>query len=319
MNFVATIGAYTLGIGIGQQNMAVITLGAVWTLMGTVYELHNLNKEDWYMTLFIPSDHTVAIIMASTSFKSNALGLASELKTTKEDAGQEIMYELMAHRLTEDIDIMDMATSKLITFARKAVRKAHFDAIKTQQLNEVSSNTIDIENIADNVPLLDRYDIDNDTFNTIVGTFHSTQYELVGWLLTHGEEKTKEHFGDTPMRFNQKMKRLLKYVDAHKATFEANLEMSKDKDMKQVVEDINQFFRLYEADPYLISNLSITEYFEEHQDTLAFTLALDKVHYQGKLFDDWRHYPERTEFLLELNNQQQVLLAKLYPKTAWVS
>lgn len=46
MNFVATIGAYTLGIGIGQQNMAVITLGAIWTLLGTVYELHNLNKEN---------------------------------------------------------------------------------------------------------------------------------------------------------------------------------------------------------------------------------------------------------------------------------
>ena len=46
MNIVVTIGAYTLGIGIGQQNMAVITLGAIWTLLGTVYELHNLNKED---------------------------------------------------------------------------------------------------------------------------------------------------------------------------------------------------------------------------------------------------------------------------------
>ena len=46
MNFVLTIGACTLGIGIGQQNMAVITLGAVWTLLGTAYELYNLDKED---------------------------------------------------------------------------------------------------------------------------------------------------------------------------------------------------------------------------------------------------------------------------------
>lgn len=268
------------------------------------------------MTLFIPNDHTVALIMASTSFKSNALGLAAELKTTKEDAGQEILYELMAHRLTEDVQVIDTATSKLITYARKAVRKAHFDAIKTQQLNEVSSNTVDIENIADNVPLLDRYDIDNNTFNTIVGTFHSTQYELVGWLLTQGEERTREHFEDDARAWNRKMKRLLKYVEDHKETFEANLEMSKEKDTKKTIEDINQFFRLYDADPYLISNDLITEYFEEHQDTLAFTLALDKVHYQGKLFDDWRNYPERTEFLLELNYQQQVLRDKLYPKTA---
>lgn len=271
------------------------------------------------MALFIPSDKTVALIMASDAFKSNALGLAVELKTTKEDAGQEIMWELMAHRLKEDIEVMDTATSKLITYARKSARKAHFDAIKEQQLNEVSSGAIDIENITENVHLLDSYDIDNDTFNTIVGTFHSTQYSLVGWLLTNGEDATREHFGDTPKVFNQKIKRLEQYVHNHKATFEANLEMSRDKDMKQVVEDINQFFKLYEADSYFISNDLITEYFEKHQDTLAFTLALDKVHYQGKLFDDWRHYPERTQFLLELNYQQQLLLDKLYPKTAWWS
>lgn len=271
------------------------------------------------MALFIPNDNTVALIMASDSFKSNALGLAVELKTTKEDAGQEIMWQLMTSRLKEDITEMDTATSKLITYARKSARKAHFDAIKTQQLNEVSSGALDIENITENVHLLDRYEIDNDTFNTIVGTFHSTQYSLVGWLLTNGEDATREHFGDDARSWNRKMKRLEQYVRDHRAIFEANLEMSKDKDMKQVVEDINQFFRMYEADSFLISNDLITEYFEEHQDALAFTKALDAVHYEGKLFDDWRHYPERTQFLLELNYQQQVLLDKLYPKTAWGS
>lgn len=271
------------------------------------------------MALFIPSEYTVALIMASDSFKSNSLGLAVELKTTKEDAGQEILWQLMTNRLKEDITVVTTDVSKSITYARKSARKAHFDAIKTQQLNEVSSGRVNIENITENVHLLDRYEIDNDTFNTIVGTFHSTQYELVGWLLSNGEDATREHFNDTPKVFNQKMKRLEQYVHNHKAIFEANLEMSKDKDMKQIVEDINLFFRMYEADSYLVSNQDITEYFEEHQDTLAFTKALDAVHYEGHLFDDWRHYPERTQFLLELNHQQQVLLDKLYPKTAWGS
>lgn len=47
MNFVSTIGCYTLGLGIGQQNMVVIILGAVWALVGTLYELNqNLEKEE---------------------------------------------------------------------------------------------------------------------------------------------------------------------------------------------------------------------------------------------------------------------------------
>lgn len=47
MNFITTIGCYTLGIGLGQQSLPVIILGAVWAIAGTLYELHhNLEEED---------------------------------------------------------------------------------------------------------------------------------------------------------------------------------------------------------------------------------------------------------------------------------
>jgi len=267
------------------------------------------------MALFIPNNRTIELIQASQSFKMNQNQLAVQLKTTRQDAGQELLIDLMAHRLKENITVVDAELSKVITYSRKAVAKRYFDELKQQQLNEVSDGLIDIENVATTMTAVKKYELTNDTFNTIVKCFHSTQYGLVQWLLLQGEERTKEHFGDSAKVFNQKVKRLIKYVEAHHATFEQELTMNVEKDALATIDAIDHFFHLYES-PDFVSNEQITEAFEEYQDLLPFTEALDKVHYEGKLFDDWRGYTERNEFLLELNHQQQVLLDKVRFKTS---
>lgn len=266
------------------------------------------------------NDRTIELITQSESFAMNARQLAYDLKIPLDDAKQELIFELLIHRLKENIvTALTTEQQKMITFAKKDIERRHFKEIDTLLKNEVSDEVVDITNVSSVSQVMATYELSEGQFDDILSAFHSTQRNFVARLLLTGEEKTREFTGDTTKRFNEKLKRTLKYVADHKANFEQRLEMNHSKDLKQTIEDINQFFRMYEADSFLISNELITEYFEEHQDILAFTLALDKVHYQGKLFDDWRHYPERTEFLLELNNQQQVLLAELYPKTAWGS
>lgn len=266
------------------------------------------------------NDRTIELITQSESFAMNARQLAYDLKIPLDDAKQELIFELLIHRLKENIvTAITTEQQKMITFAKKDIERRHFKEIDTLLKNEVSDDVVDITNVSSVSQVMATYELDEGQFDDILSAFHSTQRNFVARLLLTGENKTREFTGDSTKVFNQKLKRIIKYVDEHKANFEQRLEMNKEKDIKKTIGDINQFFRMYDADPYLISNDLITEYFEAHQDTLAFTLALDKVHYQGKLFDDWRHHQERTEFLLELNHQQQVLLDKLYPKTAWGS
>lgn len=265
------------------------------------------------MTATPINDRTIELIQQSNSFNMNANQLAFSLKISLPDAKQELLFDLLVHRLKENITTtLTSEQERMITFSRKDIERKHFKALNEQLANEVSDQEVDITEIPQVPQVMATYDLDEGQLDDILMCFHSTQRNFVARLLLTGEDDTRAFFNDTPRVFNQRLKRLLKYVEDHRAIFEQRLEMNREKDLKEKVELINQFFKLYDADPYFISNNQITEFFEANQDLEVFAVALDKVRYQGLLFEDWRGYSERTNFLLELNYQQQLLLDELY-------
>ncbi|WP_099045144.1 hypothetical protein [Leuconostoc citreum] len=265
--------------------------------------------------MVIINDRTIELLTESDSFAMNVNQLAYSLKITKEQAKSELLYELYVHRLKDNITgPLTPAEQRMITYARKDIERNYFKELNEVIENEVSDEVVDIENIPKVSYVLDTYEIDNYQFNTLLNCFHSTQRNFVSRLILTGQERTQESLDLTTKRFNQQLKRILAYVKSHKERFRQELTMNVEKDRRQTINDIDEFFSVYES-PF-VTNQQILDEFLKHQDEEPFAIALDRVKYQGKLFEDWNGYAERTEFLLELNYQQQVLLDKEHAKSA---
>lgn len=266
------------------------------------------------------TNKTIQVIASSNSFKANSLTLASTLHTTLADAGQEILIELLTNRLDDNIDEITDKVSRDITFARKDVERAYYRQLKEQQKYEIDYDGTLLENLPellDDSSYLADYGLDdNDTFNKLISLFHSTQQGFVARLLLTGAKETQKFTGDSTKVFNQKLKRIENYAIQHQARFHQALKTPYDNELEVMIKNIDTFFELYEADPSLIDNKELTKYVTAHQDEYTFANALDKVHYQGKLFDNWRNYSERTEFLLELNGQQQEVIHLIDTRSA---
>jgi len=263
------------------------------------------------------NNDTIKLIQSSESFQMNSATLANTLHTTKQDAGQEILIELYTNRLDDNITEVDSKVSRDITFARKDVERAYYKELKEQQEHEVDYDATLMENLAELVSTnsyLKDYDIDNDKFNLIVSLFHSTQQAFVARLLLTGEESTMNFFDDSQKTFNRKLSRVENYARTHQGKFRSKLLVPYDLELQAMSDAIDEFFNLYDSE--FVSNKQVKDYFVSHQDMYPFAEALDKVHYQGLLFDDWRGYTERTDFLLELNYQQQVLLDQIAVRKA---
>lgn len=260
------------------------------------------------------NNETIEVITRSEVFKKNVSILASITHMTRQDAEQELLVELFLSRLDDNITEMDTATSKSIVFARKDLERDYYTDLSKQQKYEVAYDSELLENVAELVSAnsyLKDYEIDSDKFNLIVSLFHSTQQGFVARLLLTGQEATQDFTHDSAKVFNQKMSRVEQYARAHQGKFRTKLLTPYDLELKAMSDAIDEFFDLYQSDPNLISNKVVKDYFTSHQDMYPFSEALDVVHYQGKLFDDWRGYKERSSFLIELNHQQQVLLDKI--------
>lgn len=255
------------------------------------------------------TNQTIKVIESSDSFKANSATLASTLHTTLSDSNQEILIELLTNRLTDNITEMTDKVSRDITFARKDVERAYYKQLKEQQKYEIDGALLEnLPELLDDSSYLGDYGLDdNGVFTKLVSVFYSTQQGFVARLLLTGAEETQKFTGDSTKVFNQKLKRIENYAIQHQARFHQALKTPYDNELEIMVKNIDTFFDLYEADPSLIDNKELTKYCASHQDEYTFANALDKVHYQGLLFDDWRNYSERTDFLLELNYQQQEL------------
>lgn len=265
------------------------------------------------------NNRTIEVIENSDVFKKNVSIMTSTMGIDRQEAEATLLYDLFMNRLDHDINEMDTATSKSIVFSRKDCQREQFKEIEQRADNEVELDNQLVENMTDTISdngYLKDYEIDYQKFNLIVSLFHSTQQNFVARLLLTGEDDTMKFFDDSQKVFNQKLARVERYARTHQGKFRAKLLTPYDLELQSMSDAIDKFFELYEAQPDLISNKELTKYFTAHQDMYPFSEAFDKVSYQGKLFDNWRGYTERTDFLLELNYQQQVLLDQIAVRKA---
>jgi len=249
------------------------------------------------------------MVTARDSFKMNVNTLANTLHTTKQDASQELLIELFTNRL-DNVTEVTPKVQRDITFARKDVERSYYKELKDQQKYTIDYDGELLENLPEELEsnsYLKDYNVDdNDTFNLIVSLFRKDQQNLVARLILRGATDTQEFYGDSDSVFNQKVKRVTQYAVTHQAKFKQALKTPYDLELEQMSRNIDEFFNIYESE--FTTNKQVKDFFVKHQDEYTFSRALDVVRYEGLLFDDWKGYTERTDFLLELNYQQQVLL-----------
>lgn len=260
------------------------------------------------------NNKTIEVIENSDVFKKNVSILASTLKTVRFDAGQELLTELLLNRLDNNIEAMTAEVSKSIVFSRKDLQRNYYkEQAKVSEYEieyEIEYDNELLENIPELVSgstYLKDYNVDdNDTFNLIISLFRKDQQNLVARLILRGAKDTQEFYGDSDSVFNQKVKRVTQYAVTHQAKFKQALKTPYDLELEQMSRNIDEFFNIYESE--FTTNKQVKDFFVKHQDEYTFARALDAVHYEGLLFDDFKGYKERSSFLIELNYQQQLLL-----------
>lgn len=154
-------------------------------------------------------------------FQANCKALAGELRISPADAQQELLIELIEHRLTEwseekvvaAIETEEPALGWRVHYAKKDVarRKHHADRTEHELVEELG-----IENSYSRQSVLPTLDVDRALgMAPSMFTNHATQ-NWVQSLLTNGKQDTMLAFHQSDRQFNNKLRNVATYCNSHR-------------------------------------------------------------------------------------------------------
>lgn len=154
-------------------------------------------------------------------FKANCMALAGELRISKGDAQQELLIEVMEHRLdgwsedkvTTAIEEQAPELGWRVHYAKKDVarRKHHADRAERDLVEEIGVEQNEVEQIEPVQPDVTR------ALNMAPSMFtnHTTR-DWVQSLLTNGKQDTMLAFHQSDRQFSNKLRNVAAYCNSHR-------------------------------------------------------------------------------------------------------
>lgn len=244
-------------------------------------------------------------------FQANCKALAGELRISPADAQQELLIELMEHRINDwdeeevvtAIETEEPALGWRVHYARKDVarRKHHADRTEHDLVEEMGvensysgqSSVAQLDVEQSEVDLLDpdvlrALDMTPDMF-----TNHQTQ-DWVQSLLTNGKQDTMLAFGQSDRQFNNKLRNVAAYCNSHRnrsVSYQRQEQAQYQAKELAILENWNQLM----ADPDT-TDLDIALWIKLHRRYVEPLVNKSLIRYQGLVMNDFCRAPNLDKY-----------------------
>lgn len=243
------------------------------------------------MVATVLSEDTVKQLVSMPCFISNASKLAYMLHMSRQDASQELLLELLDHRLrlwsNKDVTLSvqrDLSSLKWkIKYSRKdLVRQSHKDA--TRELDKVQMMAGMEPHVSSQSETLEALERLPELFKNKV-----TQ----GWaesVLRLGKRETMARFGQTPRQFGNKLNKVCKYAHSHQQP----KQRSHAKELKLLKEWDDLM-----ADPETGDD-DVQTFIGQHEEYINEIINSPQVAFQGRLIKDFANAGKDKYVLVNL-------------------
>ncbi|WP_379821313.1 hypothetical protein [Lacticaseibacillus paracasei] len=234
------------------------------------------------------SEKTIKELISTPAFLSNCNKLTYQLGISNQDASQELLLELLDHRLrkwsNKDVTMAIIKESPSlkwrIKYARKdLVRQSNKDATRELTKSQMVANmTPQSSNKSETLEALERLPELFKNANT------RTWAESV---LLFGKKETMARFGQTRRQFGDKLAKTCKYVHQQPKQSKSHtkeLKLLKEWDDLMADQDTN--------------DNDIQDFIDQHKEYIENIIDDPHVAYQGRLLKDFAHASNKDKYVL---------------------
>ena len=237
------------------------------------------------------SEKTIKELISTPAFLSNASKLAGMLHMSRQDASQELLIELLSHRLhkwsDKDVEIAIAAESPSlkwkVKYARKALvrKQAKSASREVEKAQMVAHMTRQASNEAETLEALERL---QELFK------NKATKSWAESLLRVAQKETMVRFHQTPRQFNNKLVKVCKYA--------------RQRQPKQSNSHTKELKLLKEWDDLITdpdtSDSDVQAFIGEHEEYIDNIIDDPQVAFQGHLIKDFAHAGKDKYILVNL-------------------
>ncbi|MGY0383916.1 hypothetical protein [Lacticaseibacillus paracasei] len=226
------------------------------------------------------SEEVIKELVSTPAFISHCNKLAYELGISRLDASQELLLELLDHRLkswsNDDVTLAvqhDLPSLKWrIKYARKDIvrKEAKLNSQELEKAHMVAHMEPQASNEAETLEALGRL---RELFK------NANTRDWAESVLRVGQKETMVRFGQTPRQFNSKLNKVCKYCHQHRQPKQPN---SNAKEL-HILSEWDDLM----ADPDTTAN-DIQAFIGQHEEYINEVINSPQVAFQGRLIEDFK-------------------------------
>lgn len=238
------------------------------------------------------SEEVIKELISTPAFLSNCNRLAYMLHISHRDASQELLLELLEHRLrlwsNKDVTMAIAKESPSLRWKVKYAAKDYYRHLskdanrEVEKAHMVSHMTRQASNEAETLEALERLPELFKNANT---------RDWCGSILRVGQRETLIHFNQSPRQFANKLNKVCKYARQHRQP-------------KQPSSHTKELHTLSQWDDLMAnqdtSDNDIQAFINSHQDYINEIINSPLVKFQGKLLKDFEHAGKDKYILVNL-------------------
>lgn len=226
------------------------------------------------------SEEVIKGLISTPCFISNCNRLAYQLRMSRQDASQELLLELLDHRLrlwsNKDVTLAIQRDLPSLKWRIRYAAKDYYRRVNKDAVRELTKSQMmagmepHVSSQSETLEALERL---SDLFKNKV-----TQ-RWAESVLRVGQWETMVRFGQTPRQFNSKLNKVCKYCHQHRQPKQPN---SNAKEL-HILSEWDDLM----ADPDTTDN-DIQAFIGQHEEYINEVINSPQVAFQGRLIEDFK-------------------------------
>jgi hypothetical protein len=238
------------------------------------------------------SEEVIKELISTPAFLTNCNKLAYMLHISHQDASQELLLELLDHRLrTWSNKDVTMAITKDLPSLKWRIKYARLDLVR-KAVRDVNRELTKSQMMAGMEPQASNEAETLEALKKLPEIFkNANTRDWCGSILRVGKRQTMMNFHQTPRQFGNKLNKVCKYCHQHRQP-------------KQPNSNAGELKLLKEWDSIMANETTddndIQDFINSHQDYINEVINSPQVAFQGRLIKDFAHAGKDKFVLVDL-------------------
>ena len=244
------------------------------------------------------SEKTIMELISTPAFLSNASKLAYMLHISHQDASQELLLELLDHRLKswsdEDVTLAIKRDLPSLKWKVRYAAKDYYRRVNKDAARELTKSQM----MAGMEPHVSSQSETLEALERLPELFkNANTREWCGSILRVGQRETMVQFNQTPRQFGSKLAKVCKFCHQHRQPKQSNSHNTKELHILTEWDDL-----MADTDT---TDASVQAFIDQHKEYIDNIIDDPKVAYQGRLIKDFAHAGKDKYIFVNLMAKQQ--------------